>query len=198
MTLDSKTKDADVTGKYKETGEKWSQSQYQAALQDMEGDSALSSSTKEYLRKLYKSRLEGKEVIPQFKDTETEKCPECGKEVEREGKLDVTGLYSTCPECGYIFKDEAYDPTKPENIRAAKNLAIEQGEAGASRSKMTETGDGYKRMTLADLVKKAREGYFELQADPKPRNHVEVKYPDGKREWIFVEDRKNKDNQQEV
>ncbi len=50
--------------------------------------------------------------------------------------------------------------------------------------------DDYKRMSLAELQKKAKEGYFELQSDPKPRNHVEVKYPDGKKEWVFVEDSK--------
>ncbi len=56
----------------------------------------------------------------------------------------------------------------------------------------SKTKDDYKRMTLAELQKKAKKGYFELQSDPKPRNHVEVKYPDGKKEWVFVEDQEIK------
>ncbi len=56
----------------------------------------------------------------------------------------------------------------------------------------SKTKDDYKRIKLADLLKKAKEGYFELQSDPKPRNHVEIKYPDGKKEWVFVEDQEIK------
>jgi len=59
-------------------------------------------------------------------------------------------------------------------------------------SKIKGTKDDYKTMKLADLLKKAKEGYFELQSDPKPRNHVEIRYPNGKKEWIFVEDQEIK------
>lgn len=50
-----------------------------------------------------------------------------------------------------------------------------------------KTKDDYKSMSLEELQDKAKQGYFELQSDPKLRNHVEIKYPNGKREWIFVE-----------
>lgn len=91
---------------------------------------------------------------------------------------------------------------KGQKILAAMKKAYgeEKGEqifyATRNKGKISgvdkKTKDDYKRMTLAELQKKAKEGYFELQSDPKPRNHVEIKYPDGKKEWVFVEDQEIK------
>ena len=76
-----------------------------------------------------------------------------------------------------------------QHMKDAASIALKKlGQVKQIKDKKTK--DDYKRMSLAELQKKAKEGYFELYSDPKPRNYVEVKYPNGKKEWVFVEDSK--------
>jgi ribosome modulation factor len=53
---------------------------------------------------------------------------------------------------------------------------------------------GTKSMTIEELKKKAKEGQFEYWSDPKPRQHIEIRYPNGKTEQVWVEDSKTKDD----
>jgi hypothetical protein len=52
---------------------------------------------------------------------------------------------------------------------------------------------GTKSFSKEELIKKAKQGEFEFTSDPKPRQHIEIRYPDGKREMVWVEDAKMKD-----
>ena len=61
-----------------------------------------------------------------------------------------------------------YGEKKGEQVfYASKN----KGAISGVDVKDKKTKDEYKRMSTAELQKKAKEGYFELQSDPKPRNH---------------------------
>jgi len=70
----------------------------------------------------------------------------------------------------------------------------------AGKSKDSKTKDagtssfGTKSMTIEELKKKAKEGQFEYWSDPKPRQHIEIRYPNGKTEQVWVEDSKTKDD----
>ena len=113
-------------------------------------------------------------------------CPNCKNQLTCTDEDNGKAKYE-CGVCGkkYVSKDKR---TKYSNIdketKECFNFNMDN-----QRSK---TKDDYKRMTVKELQDKAKQGYFELQGDLKPRNHVEVKYPDGKKEWVFVEDQEIK------
>lgn len=52
---------------------------------------------------------------------------------------------------------------------------------------------GTKQFTMAELLKKAKQGELELYGDPKPRQHVQVRFSNGKTEMVWVEDSKIND-----
>lgn len=72
-------------------------------------------------------------------------------------------------------------------VKSGNIYGVEIKDTYTKGSADGKTKDDYRSMSLEELQDKAKQGYFELQSDPKLRNHVEIKYPNGKREWIFVE-----------
>lgn len=88
---------------------------------------------------------------------------------------------------------------KPCRACGGKNIGLKGtkcrtcgGRVGDSKTKDEKSSFGTKQYTMAELLKKAKQGELELYGDPKPRQHVQVRFPNGKTEMVWVEDSKTK------
>ena len=138
------------------------------------------------------------ELIKAYQDTKNDRFLERAKKLKANGNdsKDEEDVYTKDP-----LKEGSSQEVISENIAEMikaghpreQAIAAAYAKAGKS-SKDAVSSFGTKQFTLEELKKRAKRGEFEIQSDPKPRQHVEIRYPNGKSEHVWVEDSKTGDD----